>query len=87
MINIPKLLLDKYGIVAQINKLDEEYNELKFELNTNKDRQNIIDEISDVIIVLKSICEYYKITEMEQEDSVWKKLQKAERKYLLSEKK
>lgn len=80
MREIPKKLLEKYGIRAQRDKLQEEHGELIEAIKKN-DRSNVVEEIADCTIVFQSILTHYSVELHELSSMMLKKIEKAE-KYL-----
>ena len=80
-IDIMKSAINKYGEILQIIKTIEELSELQKELckyiNTpERNRTQIIDEMSDVLIMLKQIRLIFDISEEELKKQIQYKLER-----------
>lgn len=82
---VAKDLLDQNGYKYQIVKLREEFSELLHEVSSeNLSREDVLNEITDLKIVLGSIICHFQFTLKEQTDSYIRKLEKAKT-YILKE--
>ena len=79
----------KYWGEAQIYMLFEEMAELQKAICKNHrgvdNRDNIIEEIADTLIMLKQMERFFRITEKEVSDAIQYKLDRLEKKILLKE--
>jgi phosphoribosyl-ATP pyrophosphohydrolase len=84
-----KALVDKYGIIKQLDKLIEEAIELKYELNNFTTEEKLLSEISDYLYttsqadyIVELILKEYKIPYCKLTKFRRLKRKKAENKYL-----
>jgi len=87
MEEISRELIDRYGEDREKMKILEELNELSIEIyrdinHGEPDRRKILEERTDVELMLKMIDEIYSYSEMSREKMWERKKEKIERKYL-----
>lgn len=87
MEEISRELIDRYGEDREKMKILEELNELSAEIyrdinHGEPDRRKILEERTDVELMLKMIDEIYSYSEMSREKMWERKKEKIERKYL-----
>ena len=87
MEEISRELIDRYGEDKEKMKILEELNELSAEIyrdinHGEPDRRKILEERTDVELMLKMIDEIYSYSEMSREKMWERKKEKIERKYL-----
>jgi NTP pyrophosphatase (non-canonical NTP hydrolase) len=83
-------IFNHFGYDAQVKKLNEEFFEVT-EALVLKNREMVVEEIADVLVVLEGIKEHYKISDVEllevAESKVDRTIRKVDksRKHLLKE--
>ena len=87
MEEISRELIERYGEDREKMKILEELNELSIEIyrdinHGEPDRRKILEERTDVELMLKMIDEIYSYSEMSREKMWERKREKIERKYL-----
>lgn len=87
MEEISRELIERYGEDREKMKILEELNELSIEIyrdinHGEPDRRKILEERTDVELMLKMIDEIYSYSEMSREKMWERKKEKIERKYL-----
>lgn len=87
MEEISRELIERYGEDREKMKILEELNELSAEIyrdinHGEPDRRKILEERTDVELMLKMIDEIYSYSEMSREKMWERKKEKIERKYL-----
>ena len=75
--DVPKALLEKFGISGQVDKFIEETSELIEAINEQHDRSHVLEEIVDVYIVMESLKARYNFSSEEIGGMYLEKLRKA----------
>ena len=87
MLEICKRLLNEYGEIWELGKVQEELTELDHEIDRyiyhgENNREKIIEEIIDVNIQLTTLKVVFNITDKEIDDGIYEKVKEIAKEYL-----